>query len=102
MPKRPSLAGAFCISSPRTILKRMADLTAEQHQLLQFEETHPRQTGAKDEAIRTTFGHSTARYHQRLTALALTPEAVAAYPQLVKRITNRAARQAQARANRSI
>ncbi|QXA54112.1 DUF3263 domain-containing protein [Corynebacterium freneyi] len=46
----------------------------------------PRQAGRREEAIRTEFGMSAVRYHQRLNLLLGTPEAEAADPVTVHRL----------------
>ena len=46
----------------------------------------PRQAGRREEAIRTEFGMSAVRYHQRLNLLLDTPEAEAADPVTVHRL----------------
>lgn len=58
-----------------------ADLT-----LLDFEATAPRSVGAKEDAIRSELGLSPIRYYQRLNVLLDSPDALAARPQLVRRL----------------
>ena len=58
-----------------------ADLT-----LLDFEATAPRAVGAKEDAIRAELGLSPIRYYQRLNVLLDSPAALAARPQLVRRL----------------
>lgn len=58
-----------------------ADLT-----LLDFESTAPRSVGAKEDAIRSTLGMTPIRYYQRLNVLLDSPDALAARPQLVRRL----------------
>ena len=70
-------------------------LTPIDIEVLAFEETHPRHTGLKAEAIRETFGLTSARYYARLRRLTREQEAVAAYPQLCARI-QRSTERAQA------
>ena len=55
-------------------------------QLLDFEATAPRSLGAKEEAIRRELGISPVRYFQRLNGLLDSPDALAARPQLVRRL----------------
>ena len=45
-------------------------LTHADIQLLEFEDTHPRRTGLKNDAIIHRLGMSPARYYQRLETLA--------------------------------
>nr|WP_303645315.1 DUF3263 domain-containing protein [Pseudofrankia inefficax] len=61
--------------------------------VLRFERRTWRYPAAKDEAIRTEFGLSPARYYQLLNALIESPAALAAEPVLVGRLSRlRAAR----------
>ena len=61
-------------------------LENDEIQILEFEETHPRHTGFKAEAIRETFGLTSARYYARLRRLTRMQDAVARYPQLCARV----------------
>jgi hypothetical protein len=70
-------------------------LTPIDVEILDFEETHPRHTGFKAEAIRETFGLTSARYYARLRRLTREQDAVAAHPQLCARI-QRSTERAQA------
>lgn len=54
--------------------------------ILTFEATAPRSAGAKEEAIRRELGMAPIRYYQRLNALLDSPDALAARPQLVRRL----------------
>lgn len=54
--------------------------------LLDFEARAPRSLGAKEEAIRRELGISPVRYFQRLNGLLDSPAALAARPQLVRRL----------------
>lgn len=54
--------------------------------LLDFAQRAPRALGAREEAIRTELGLSPVRYYQRLNLLIDAPEAMAAYPALVRRL----------------
>lgn len=54
--------------------------------LLDFEARAPRPLGAKEEAIRRELGISPVRYFQRLNGLLDSPDALAARPQLVRRL----------------
>lgn len=54
--------------------------------ILAFEHEWWRHAGAKDEAIRTEFGLSAARYYQVLNALIDRPAAIAHDPMLVRRL----------------
>jgi hypothetical protein len=57
--------------------------------ILTFEEQHWVHTGRKQNDIREQFGISAARYYQLLHEIAATPDAVAAFPQLTKRMLER-------------
>lgn len=61
-------------------------LQNDEIEVLEFEETHPRHTGLKTEAIRQTFGLTSARFYARLRRLTRMPDAVARYPQLCARV----------------
>ncbi|WP_342318445.1 DUF3263 domain-containing protein [Corynebacterium mayonis] len=54
--------------------------------ILDFEARAPRGVGAKEEAIRRHLGLSPVRYFQRLNVLIDDPQALAARPQLVRRL----------------
>lgn len=54
--------------------------------LLDFEARAPRSLGAKEEAIRRELGMSPVRYFQKLNALLDSPDALAARPQLMRRL----------------
>ncbi|NEK94729.1 DUF3263 domain-containing protein [Modestobacter muralis] len=71
-------------------------LSARDRAVLAFERQWWRFAGAKDTAIRESFGMSATRYYQVLNALIDRPEAVVADPLLVRRLRRmRAARQRQ-------
>jgi hypothetical protein len=71
-------------------------LSARDRGVLAFERQWWRFAGAKDTAIRETFGMSATRYYQVLNALIDRPEALVADPLLVRRLRRmRAARQRQ-------
>lgn len=54
--------------------------------ILEFEAKRPRHDGAKEEAIRSEFALSPARYYQLLGRLVDTSEALQHDPMLVKRL----------------
>lgn len=58
-------------------------------ELLDFEEQWPRWSGAKDEAIRSRFDVTPARYFQLLLRAIDTAEALEANPMLVRRLRRR-------------
>ena len=71
-------------------------LPARDREMLAFERQWWRFAGAKDTAIRESFGMSATRYYQVLNALIDRPEALVADPLLVRRLRRmRAARQRQ-------
>ena len=74
-------------------------LGVRQHMILAFEKKRWKYAGAKEAAIRHTFGVPPPRYWQEVNALIDDPEALAAEPQLVRRLQRlRAARAAVRRA----
>jgi hypothetical protein len=76
-------------------------LSARDIELLAFERHWWRHAGAKEQAIRETFGFSATRYYQLLGALIDTPEALEHDPMLVKRLRRlRAGRQRERAARR--
>jgi Protein of unknown function (DUF3263) len=71
----------------------VSGLSERDEQILAFERQWWRRAGAKEQAIRDTFGLSTTRYYQLLNALLDAPSALAYDPVLVKRLRRlRAAR----------
>ena len=64
----------------------MPDLTDLERQVLTFERGRWKYAGAKETAIRDTFGMTATRYHQVLNTLLDNPAALAAEPQLVNRL----------------
>jgi hypothetical protein len=75
-----------------------AGLTATEAQMLGFERQWWRYAGAKEQAIRESFGLSATRYYQLLNALIDQPAAMAADPMLVKRLKRLRTTRRQARA----
>ncbi|MFG1948920.1 DUF3263 domain-containing protein [Nonomuraea sp. NPDC048826] len=61
-------------------------LTDRELELLAFERHWWRYAGAKEQAIKETFGFSATRYYQLLAELIDRPEALAHDPMLVKRL----------------
>jgi hypothetical protein len=72
-------------------------LTHNDVAILEFEDTHPRHTGLKDDAIRHRLEMSTTRYYQRLRWLVRQPDAVAHYPQVCSRVQRAADRRREER-----
>ncbi|GAA3448758.1 DUF3263 domain-containing protein [Dactylosporangium matsuzakiense] len=63
-----------------------AELDERGRKILAFEKQWWRQAGAKEQAIRDTFGFSTTRYYQLLNALLDDPLALAHDPIVVQRL----------------
>jgi hypothetical protein len=78
----PGDSGAPESTTPRP----PAELTDTDRELLAFERQWWRYAGAKEQAIRETFGFSATRYYQLLGRLIDRPEALAHDPMLVKRL----------------
>lgn len=76
-------------------------LTDRELELLAFERHWWRYAGAKEQAIKETFGFSTTRYYQLLGELIDRPEALEQDPMLVKRLRRlRSSRQRERAARR--
>jgi hypothetical protein len=78
-----------------------AGLTERQIEILGFERQWWRHAGAKEEAIRSEFGLSAARYYQLLNAVIDLPAAVRHDPMLVKRLQRARDARTRARAARA-
>ncbi|WP_435205319.1 DUF3263 domain-containing protein [Micromonospora sp. bgisy143] len=63
-----------------------AGLTALEEAILNFERQWWRHAGAKEQAVRDTFGVSSTRYYQLLNGLLDNPAALAADPVLIGRL----------------
>ncbi|MEV0203117.1 DUF3263 domain-containing protein [Nonomuraea sp. NPDC050691] len=78
-----------------------AELTSRERDLLAFERQWWRHAGAKEQAIKETFGFSATRYYQLLGELIDKPAALEQDPMLVKRLRRlRAGRQRDRAARR--
>ncbi|MEJ3403810.1 DUF3263 domain-containing protein [Rathayibacter sp. YIM 133350] len=77
-------------------------LSARDEAILEFERTWWAHAGAKEQAIRTEFGLSAARYYQLLGALIDSPIALAHDPMLIKRLQRMRDARAAARSRRSL
>ena len=75
-----------------------AELTEREQQILAFESRWWKHAGAKEQAIRDTFGLSSTRYYQLLNALLDNPAAMEHEPVLVGRL--RRLRSTRARSRR--
>ncbi len=79
----------------------MPQLTNNETAILDFERHWWKYAGAKEQAIRETFGISSTRHYQRLNALLDRPEALEYDPLLVRRLVRlRDARRGQRSARR--
>ncbi|WP_405429251.1 DUF3263 domain-containing protein [Micromonospora sp. NBC_00617] len=63
-----------------------AGLTTRERAILAFEQQWWRHAGAKEQAVRDTFGVSSTRYYQLLNGLLDNPAALAADPVLIGRL----------------
>jgi hypothetical protein len=70
-------------SAPEQSLPTLGE---REQRILVFERQWWRHAGAKEEAIRSEFGLSAARYYQVLNALLDSPAAIVSDPMLVKRL----------------
>ena len=77
-------------------------LSERDEAVLAFERQWWRHVGAKEAAIRATFGVSAARYYQLLGALVDSPLALAFDPMLVNRLQRMRSARSEARAGRSL
>lgn len=64
----------------------MGVLGVRDHMMLQLEDTWWKYAGAKETVIRERFGMSSTRYYQAVNVLIDRPEALTAYPLLVRRL----------------
>ncbi|MEU8260868.1 DUF3263 domain-containing protein [Micromonospora sp. NPDC048999] len=86
-PPRPAPAvEAVPAAEPASGDGRPAGLTERDQRILAFEQQWWKHAGAKEQAIRDTFGFSATRYYQLLNALLDHPAALAAEPVLVGRL----------------
>ncbi|MFC0030817.1 DUF3263 domain-containing protein [Micromonospora chaiyaphumensis] len=73
-------------SAPAAEPEEADGLTERERRILAFEQQWWKHAGAKEQAIRDTFGLSATRYYQLLNALLDQPAALAAEPVLVGRL----------------
>lgn len=88
-------------AEPEPVHETEPGLPALQARILEFERSWWRHAGAKEEAIRSEFGLSAARYYQLLNALIDSPEAVRHDPMLVGRLQRARDARTRARAARA-
>lgn len=79
----------------------MDELTEQEREILDFERQWWKHAGAKEDAIRSEFSLSAARYYQVLGALIDRREALVYDPMLVKRLQRMRDARTAARAARS-
>jgi len=79
----------------------LSGLPERDERILDFERQWWRHAGAKEDAIRSQFGLSTARYYQVLNAVIDSPAAVRHDPMLVRRLQRARELRTQARAART-
>ncbi len=72
------------LSSPVAFVS--TELSARDHEILQFERQWWKYQGTKEAAIKDAFDMSATRYYQVLNALIDNPDALAADPMLIKRL----------------
>jgi hypothetical protein len=73
-------------TAPAAEPEEAGGLTERERRILAFEQQWWKHAGAKEQAIRDTFGLSATRYYQLLNALLDQPAALAAEPVLVGRL----------------
>lgn len=89
------------VAIPEAALPLPSDLPARDAKILAFERQWWRHAGAKEDAIRSEFGLSAARYYQLLNAVIDSPAAVRHDPMLVKRLIRARDARTDARAART-
>jgi hypothetical protein len=88
-------------AKPEPVPDRDSGLSERDARMLDFERLWWRHVGAKEEAIRSQFALSAARYYQLLNAVIDTPAAVRHDPMLVRRLQRARDARTSARAARS-
>lgn len=89
-------------TAPATEAQAVVELDERGRAVLDFERDWTRHAGAKEEAIRQTFGLSATRYYQLLGSLLETRQALAYDPLLVGRLLRLRETRAAARAARAL
>ncbi len=87
-------------ASPKPAEEPQAGLSERAAAILEFEREWWRHAGAKEEAIRSQFGLSAARYYQLLNTVIDSPDAVRHDPMLVRRLQRARDARTAARASR--
>ncbi|MEU6078256.1 DUF3263 domain-containing protein [Micromonospora sp. NPDC047074] len=87
-PPRPAAEPDTAGAQPRELAgaRPESELTERERGILAFEQQWWRHAGAKEQAIRDTFGLSATRYYQLLNGLLDNPAALAAEPVLIGRL----------------
>jgi hypothetical protein len=78
--------GGIVSAQPESALEPQGALPERDARILTFERQWWRHVGAKEEAIRSQFGLTAARYYQLLNAVIDSPAAVQHDPMLVRRL----------------
>ena len=91
------LAVVDAAAADAAVLEEPAELEERGQQILAFERQWWRRAGAKEQAIRETFGLSATRYYQLLNGLLDDPLALAHDPGLVQRLRRLRASRTRAR-----
>ncbi|MEU1646592.1 DUF3263 domain-containing protein [Micromonospora zamorensis] len=81
-----SALSAEAIDEPAPPADPPSGLTERERAILAFEQQWWRHAGAKEQAVRDTFGISSTRYYQLLNGLLDNPAALAAEPLLIGRL----------------
>jgi hypothetical protein len=89
------------VASPESSAAADSGLSPRDRSILDFEREWWRHAGAKEEAIRETFGLSTARYYQILNVVIESENAVRYDPMLVGRLQRVRDSRTEARTSRS-
>lgn len=92
---------ATVAAQPEPVRDSEPDLPERSVRILDFERQWWRHVGAKEQAIRSQFGLSAARYYQLLNALIDSPAAVRHDPMLVRRLQRARDARTKARAERA-
>ena len=88
------------VAQPQSSSTPDDDLPEREQRILAFEKQWWRHVGAKEDAIRSEFGLSVARYYQLLNAVIDLPAAVRHDPMLVRRLLRARDARTSARAAR--
>ena len=97
----PCYGEEVMVASPESSAAADSGLSPRDRSILDFEREWWRHAGAKEEAIRETFGLSTARYYQILNVVIESENAVRYDPMLVGRLQRVRDSRTQARTSRS-